>query len=100
MATPQNISIVLLYEPATAKGRPVPLARIESYRLIEEVARVAIREASDRADILAAADEILGEVERAEVERLRHVIEILIAPLKAEAPTKDPTANMLTNLLM
>jgi hypothetical protein len=98
MATPQNISLVLLYEPATAKGRPVPLARIENRRLIEEVAGLAITEASNRAETLAAADEVLGEVERAEVVRLRHVIEILIAPLRANAP--DHTANLLTNLLM
>jgi hypothetical protein len=79
-----NIALVLLYEPATAKSRPVPVARVADARLILEVARAAVLEAQARADFLAAADDLLGEVERAEVARLQHVLEFLLPALKAD----------------
>lgn len=78
-----KVALLLLYEPTTAQGRPVPVARVADQRIILEVARAAVLEAQKRADSLAAADELLGEVEREEVARLRRVLELLIPALKA-----------------
>lgn len=77
-----TVSLVLLYEPVSATGRPVPVARVADPRLILEVAEIAVHEAQARADALAGADDLLGEVEQEEATRLRRVLEILIPALR------------------
>ena len=57
------------------------LAKVSDQRLTLEVARTALAEAQVRADQLADADEILGEVEQAEVNRLWQVLSILLPGL-------------------
>jgi hypothetical protein len=80
-----SVALMLLYEPAAATGRPVPLARITSHQLAIEAAKAAITEAQLKADSLAKHDEILGEVEQAEVKRLYRVLSILIPELAVNA---------------
>jgi hypothetical protein len=75
------VSLLLVYEPPSTKRGPVSLARVSDQRLTLEVARTALVEAQVRADQLADADEILGEVEQAEVKRLRQVLSILLPGL-------------------
>jgi hypothetical protein len=77
----QNIALILVYEPATASGRPMPLARTADPELILAVAEQAIGDAISRAANLSKADEVLGEVERAEADRLRTILTTLIPDL-------------------
>jgi hypothetical protein len=78
-----NISLILVYEPDTAAGRPTPLARTADPQLILAVAEHAITDATSRATILSQSDEVLGELERAEVDRLRAVLATLIPQLRS-----------------
>jgi len=77
----QNISLILVYEPDSASGRPMPLARTADPQLILAVAEHAITDAISRATLLSQWDEILGEIERADVDRLRVVLATLIPEL-------------------
>ena len=83
----RNVVLVLLYEPATARGRPVPIARILNAELTLLAARHAITEAEARAAELEQADDFLGEAERAEVQRLRNVLAMLIPGISTAGPT-------------
>jgi len=77
-----NVSLLLVYEPAG--GRPLTVARVSDSRMLVDAAQLAIVAAEHRAAELAAADRVLGEVERAEAGRLRKVLSLLIPELKAE----------------
>jgi hypothetical protein len=79
----QNISLVLVYEPEAASGRPMPLARTTDPHPILAVAEQAITDAISRATLLSHSDEVLGELERAEVDRLRTVLTVLIPELRS-----------------
>jgi len=72
---------MLVYEPPTSHQGPVPLARIDNPNLALIVARSAISEAEARAARLSDADEFLGELERAEADRLRLVLTALLPEL-------------------
>jgi hypothetical protein len=76
-----RLSLVLLYEPAAVKQQPLPLARVVDSRLAADVARQAIADADARADALADTDIVLGEVERAEANKLRDVLAVLLPGL-------------------
>ena len=89
----QNISLILMYEPETAKGRPMPLARIGDSELILAAAEHAITDAISRAALLSQSDEVLGEIERAEVDRLRTVLATLITGLRSR---KDRPCALVT----
>jgi hypothetical protein len=82
-----SVALVLLYEPATARSRPVPIARILDTDLMLLAAKCAIVQAEARAAELSQADDLLGEAERAEVQRLRSVLALLIPGL---AITDEP----------
>jgi hypothetical protein len=77
----RNVSLLLVYEPAG--GRPFTVARVEDSHMLLNAAQIAILAAEQRAEELAAADCVLGEVERAEAGRLRRVLSLLIPELKA-----------------
>lgn len=85
--TSGNVALLLMYEPTTAKGRPVPVARVEDKKLVLEVARAAVRESQERADVMASADELLGEVEHEEAGRLLRTLEILVPEMKPNRPS-------------
>jgi len=76
-----NVSLLLVYEPAG--GRPLTVVRVEDRRMLLDAAHLAILVAEQRAEELAAADRVLGEVERAEAGRLRRVLSLLVPELKA-----------------
>jgi hypothetical protein len=69
---------MLVYEPASSRGSPVPLVRLEDPALALKVAQSAVAAAEARAVQLSRADEFLGEAERAEAYRLRRVLALLI----------------------
>jgi len=75
-----SISLLLVYEPAG--GRPLTVARVADPRMLLEAAQIAILAAEQRAGEMAAADHVLGEVERAEAGRLRKVLSLLVPELK------------------
>ena len=76
-----RLALVLLYEPATARQKPVPLARVVDVRLAADVARRAVAEADARAESIAQSDAVLGKVERAEAQRLRDVLAAVLPEL-------------------
>jgi hypothetical protein len=78
-----SITLMLIYEPATSQQGPVPLARVDDQNLAVMVARSAIAAAEARAQTLSNADAYLGEVELAEVRRLREVLALLIPGLRS-----------------
>jgi hypothetical protein len=75
-----NVSLLLVYEPAG--GRPLTVARVSDSRMLVDAAQFAIVAAEQRAEELAAADGVLGEVERAEAGRLRKVLSLLVPELR------------------
>lgn len=86
-----SISLMLVYEPATSQQGPVPLVRVEDAGLAVMVARSAIAAAEARALELSRTDGYLGEVEHAEVQRLRHVLGLLIPGLQCADELKFAT---------
>ena len=76
-----RVSLLLVYEPTG--GRPLTVARVEDRRLLLDAAQLAIIAAEQRAEELAAADCLLGEVERAEAGRLRKVLSLLVPELRS-----------------
>ncbi len=76
-----NVSLLLVYEPVG--GRPLTVARVADSRMLVDAARAAILAAEQRAEDLATADRVLGELERAEAGRLRKVLSLLVPELKA-----------------
>jgi hypothetical protein len=73
-----SISLMIVYEPGTSQQGPIPLVRVEDAELAVMVARSAIAAAESRASELALADDYLGEIEHAEVQRLRRVLALLV----------------------
>jgi len=86
-----RIAVVLVYEPATVRHKPVPLVRVENMLLAADVVRQAIAEAEARAPELAKADAVLGQVEHAEVNRLRDVLAALLPGFNAAQMASSPT---------
>ena len=76
-----HVSLLLVYEPTG--GRPLTIARVEDRRMLLDAAQRAIIAAEQRAEELAAADCVLGEVERAEAVRLRKVLSLFVPELKS-----------------
>lgn len=85
-----DVTLMLVYEPSTAEGRPVPLVRVSDLGLAAQVADKAIRDAEERAAAIHNADEFLGEVEAAEARRLRDVLAVLIPGLVINGPCTNP----------
>jgi len=86
-----SLSVLLMYEPQSAAGRPVPLARVTDSGAILQIARAAIQQAQRRAAELDQADEVLGTVERAEVDRLRNVLNVMVPGLLQQPDTEAAT---------
>jgi hypothetical protein len=75
----RNVSAVLVYEPVG--GRPLTIARVDDQALLLRIAEAAIGEAQARAELVARADDLLGEVQREEVNRLKKVLTLLVPEL-------------------
>jgi hypothetical protein len=76
-----TVSVLVVYEPPG--GRPLTVARVRDHRVLLDVAELAIMAAEHKAEELASADPVFGEVERAEAGRLRNVLNLLIPELRA-----------------
>ena len=88
MPKTDSLALMLVYEPATDKGQPMPIARVTDRDLTCRVACSAIAEAEDRADALEATDDTLGLVGRADAERLKQVLRVLMPSLSPEVVTR------------
>ena len=75
---PGRIAVVLVYEPATVRHKPVPLVRVENTYLAVDVVRQAIAEAELQTQQLARDDALFGQMEHAEANRLRDVLAALL----------------------
>jgi hypothetical protein len=80
-----RVAILLVYEPHSAKEAPVPIVRLTSQHEILSVARAAIVSAEARAVRLSRADEIIGQIEKVEVDRLRQLLTLLIPSLQLDS---------------
>lgn len=78
------VSLVLVYESDSAAGKPVPLARLSDRGIVAEVARAAVAQARERAAELSLFDELLGQMEHAEAQRLERLFGAL--KLRASMP--------------
>jgi hypothetical protein len=75
-----SIALYIVCEPKDA-GRSLALARIEDRTVLVTAARAAISEAEARAEGVQECDEVLGELHREEVSRLKNSLERLIPDL-------------------
>jgi hypothetical protein len=80
-----SLSLYIVCEPKTA-GKSMAVARIEDRPTLLSAARAAISEAEARALHLETVDEVLGELQREEAQRLRICLERLMPDL-LETPT-------------
>jgi hypothetical protein len=77
----------------SAVGKPVTLARVSDRSLLTGAARTAIREAEEKAELMAAEDEDLGILQLQEAARLRTALEYVIPELR-NIPG-DPAARLM-----
>jgi len=81
-----RMAVMLMFEPTSPKQRPISIVRIDDPGFARLAAQYALAEAEARASDMERADEILGELERAEVERPRRVFALLFPDM---APSED-----------
>jgi hypothetical protein len=74
-----NVSLHLIYESEI--GRPLTAAKVHDKNLIRQAARTAIKDAFERAKMVADQDTFLGDVQREEAERLQRVLQIMVPEL-------------------
>jgi hypothetical protein len=70
-------------------GRPLTAAKITSRKVLLEVARTAIREAYERAEVVGEMDMFVGEVQWEEAARLERVLKKLIPELESSGGDCD-----------
>lgn len=80
-----DVSVALVYEPHTHREGPVLIARLDDPALVVRAARSAIGAAQRRATELGRMDELIGELEAAEVGRLRALLAMLVPGLRGSA---------------
>ena len=68
------------------RGKPVTLARVSDRALLTDAATVAISEAEKLADEMSDQDQVLGELQRHEVQRLRRALEMVVPEIRGVAP--------------
>lgn len=81
-----RMTLMLVYEPVNASRKPRPLARILDDGLIAAAAVSALSSATEHARTLSKTDAGLGEIEMAEVEKLKTILSRLIPGAESEAP--------------
>ena len=72
-------SLTITYQPPGQ--RPLSVATVEDEGLLRQAAALALTQAEKRAAAIAAEDPIMGQLQEAEVERLRATLAILIPGL-------------------
>ena len=91
----KSVALMLIYEPLSAQAAPVPIVRVLDNSLIVAVAEAAVSQADDRARQLAGLDEVLGQMEEIEAQRLRTLLAFLIPELSVSNPGRgSPTPVM------
>jgi hypothetical protein len=73
-----KLAVLLVYEPGVPGRSPVPIARVGSEAVTHEAAKSAISSANQRAKRLAAVDEFLGSLARAEARQLTETLRLLL----------------------
>jgi hypothetical protein len=85
------LSLILVYESDSTNQGPIPITNTADPRLIRAVAERAISDATSRVNKLSFIDEVLGELEVAELERLTMTLNTLIPGLQH---TRNPVEVM------
>ena len=76
----KNLSLAILYTPEG--GKPLRLIDAEAEKsLLMAVAEAAVNQAEERARQLSESDSVLGEVERAEVNRMKQILANILPEL-------------------
>jgi hypothetical protein len=75
-----GVSLHIVYEGNT--GRPLTAAKVNNRELIKMAGIEAAKEAFDRASLIAESDELLGNMQKWEAERLKRVLQLLIPELE------------------
>ena len=78
-----TVSLSITFEPEN--GDPVTLARVRKRGLLLDAAGEAILEAERKAEQMASEDELLGQLHRDEVSRLRRALELVLPELRSSA---------------
>ena len=79
-----GVAIYIVAE-SRAAGKPMALARVEDRQVVLNAAEAAIAEAEARAADMEESDGLLAELQRCEVEQLRHSLELVIPELRLRA---------------
>jgi hypothetical protein len=77
-------SLTITYQPPGQ--RPLSVATVVHEGLLRQAAVLALAQAEKRAAAIAAEDPIMGQLQAAEVERLRTTLSILIPGFTDAAP--------------
>jgi len=77
--------------------KPLSIATIEDPELLRIAARLAIRQAEERAAEVAGSDPVMAMLQTAEVVRLRTALEVLVPDL--DEPTSDRSDATLINVM-
>ena len=78
-----RVELHLTLEPR--RGRPITIARVTDRGLIADAAFAALAEAEEKARSTAVEDEILGELHRQEVQRLRQALETVLPEIRVSS---------------
>src|SRR4051794_29581874 len=81
-----KVELYIAFEPK--RGKPITLARIYDRDLLADAAFAAIEEAEEKARSTASEDEILGELHRQEVQRLRQALETVLPEIRMTGPPR------------
>ncbi len=79
------MTAVAIYIVAQSSGTPMALARVDDRQAILSAAEAAIAEAEAKAMEMEAADDLLAELQRGEVEQLRWCLQLVIPELRLRA---------------
>lgn len=67
-------------------GRPLTAAKVTNRELLKLAGIEAVKEAFDRASMMAESDGLLGNMQKWEAERLKRVLQLLIPALEPSLP--------------
>jgi hypothetical protein len=90
-----NVVLMLVYEPDSPDAGPVPLIRVCDKPLILAAAEAALSAAEGRAREISLRDEFLGEIERAEVCRVRELLSLLVPGFRERKQSHQSTTAVM-----
>ena len=77
------VTLAIVYEQRN--GAALRVAQVRNEMLLHEAARLAIEEAESGAAALSQDDKTLGSIQKAEVDKLREVLLLLLPDLETRA---------------